>query len=472
MKSQVPLLRNAASLILSQFLTKLINISVSVAMVRWLGARDLGRYSYILAFSFPFGAVADFGLASLGVREISRDRTQEATILAALTRLFLTLAASSVAVMMLLAVAIRHEAWALAGLALAGLSTLLAAMTTPSLVALTAREALHLVAFFRVLATLLGSLATLGVLLAGGSVMSLLLAAAVTSGVMCGVACYLAGLPLAAKSPPLSTHLHLLRQAIPFGLLAIAYAVYYRLDMIILEWLRGSYDVGMYAAAYRFLDATALLAASVGGPFYPRLSRLMVDAPGEARDILEAAWRPLLALGLPASIGMCVLGPPLIRLLFGDGFGRAGDYLQILSWAVLPLLWGNLINHALTAADQVRALVGVYGVGILLNGLGNLLLVPWAGGMGASLALVLSEWVLLGLTFHRLRRRLGIRLSLNGLWRYGVAATILALTLIISREQGLAAAIPLGVIAYLGGLALLGVSKSGDIAAVRRLWTQ
>jgi O-antigen/teichoic acid export membrane protein len=234
--------------------------------------------------------------------------------------------------------------------------------------------------------------------------------------------------------------------------------------MIILEWLRGSYDVGMYAAAYRFLDATALLAASVAGPFYPRLSRLMVDAPDQARDILEAAWRPLLALGLPASIGMCVLGPPLIRLLFGDGFGRAGDYLQILSWAALPLLWGNLINHALTAADQVRALVRVYGIGILL-------LVPWAGGMGASLALVLSEWVLLGLTFHRLRRRLGIRLNLDGVWRYGVAATVLALTLTISREHGLAAAIPLGVIAYLGGLALLGVSKGGDLAALKRLWT-
>ena len=64
------LLRNAAALLASQGITKLLNIGVSIAVVRWLGARDLGRYSYVLAFCHPFGALADFGLGTLGAAKV------------------------------------------------------------------------------------------------------------------------------------------------------------------------------------------------------------------------------------------------------------------------------------------------------------------------------------------------------------------------------------------------------------------
>src|SRR5207249_1529950 len=83
----------------------------------------------------------------------------------------------------------------------------------------------------------------------------------------------------------------LLRRAVPFGLLVAGFALYYRVDMVMLEWLAAPGDLGRYAAAYRFLDAVIALAAALGGPLFPRLSSVALTAPGEARRLLEAGWR-------------------------------------------------------------------------------------------------------------------------------------------------------------------------------------
>ena len=43
--------RNIAALVTAQVVIKVINFGVSLAAVRFLGAQELGRYAYILAFA-------------------------------------------------------------------------------------------------------------------------------------------------------------------------------------------------------------------------------------------------------------------------------------------------------------------------------------------------------------------------------------------------------------------------------------
>jgi len=187
------IVRNAGALVASQLVTKVLNLAVSVALVRWLGAHELGRYAYVLAFSFPFGAVADFGLTTLAIREISRDRAREAVVVATLSRLTTTLAALSVATMLVLTAAVERDVAVVGAIALAGLSSVIASLTSPSLVVLTAREQMHWLSLFRIAASAVGSLLTLGVLLAGGRLIPLLLASVATGGLMLAVARALAG---------------------------------------------------------------------------------------------------------------------------------------------------------------------------------------------------------------------------------------------------------------------------------------
>lgn len=469
---QGTLLFNLTALVSSQALIKLINFAVSIAVVRYLGAQELGRYAYVLAFAYPFGILADFGLATYAIREISRDPARESEIVASLWRALLLLSGVGSAAMMSVAIMAGHDTTTMLCMGLAALSMLLSAATTPFIVVLTAREDLHLVSMYRVVTSILVALATVIVLLQEGASLGLLTVSAAVNGLMLVFARFLAG---SAPSSPavLSTRAWtMIRQALPFGLLMLGYALYYRVDMIMLHWLREPRDVGLYAAAYRFLDAVIILAASIGGPFYPRLSSMVGRDQQGVRNLLEGTWKPLLVLGLPVMLGTYFLADSLAQALFGDEFVEAGVVLKVLILGSMPLIWINIPNQALLAADVVLPLARVYGLSVLVNVLLNIVLIPRWGPVGAAVATVACEWLNLALVVRMVRREFGLSFSYEGLWRYILAALAMSVVVWLGRDMSLAVVILLGLVAYAGGLMLLGFLRSPDLLTVRRLLTQ
>jgi O-antigen/teichoic acid export membrane protein len=261
----------------------------------------------------------------------------------------------------------------------------------------------------------------------------------------------------------------MLRRAVPFGLLMAGFALYYRIDMVMLEWLATPGDLGRYAAAYRFLDAVIVLAASLGGPLFPRLSSVAVSAPAEARRLLEAGWRPLLALGLPLTIGTLAVADDIVALLFGAQFAGAGRLLRLLILGTLPLFWVNVASHALIAADRVWALVGVYALSVLVNVVGNAVLVPRWGAAGAAMATVACEWLNLVLVVRLLRGAFGVRLSATGLWRYAAAIVVMLALVWLARPLGVLTTVALAAAGYAAALWALGYTRSAEHVLVKRL---
>src|SRR2546422_11398767 len=161
------LFRNVTALVSAQVVIKVVNFAVSIAVVRYLGAQELGRYAYVLAFAYPFGILAEFGLGTFAIREISRDSARELEVMALLQRALILLSCASVLAMMGLAVMVRHDVTTIVGIAVAGLSRLLSAGTTPGVVVLSARGEIHFVSLQKAAAAPLGAVAA-GVLLLWG----------------------------------------------------------------------------------------------------------------------------------------------------------------------------------------------------------------------------------------------------------------------------------------------------------------
>ena len=65
---------NFLSLAGSQFISRIVQLAIFVYLARFLGKNDFGIFSFGLAFAFLFVIIADFGLSTLIVREISRDK--------------------------------------------------------------------------------------------------------------------------------------------------------------------------------------------------------------------------------------------------------------------------------------------------------------------------------------------------------------------------------------------------------------
>jgi O-antigen/teichoic acid export membrane protein len=466
------LFRNVSALVLAQGVTKILNFAVSLVLVRYLGVEELGRYSYIIAYAYPFGALADFGVAAYSIREISRNLGRASVVLAVLQRAVLLLGGATAIAMIGLAMLTRHDTLTTACIVVVALTNLVSAATTPFVVSMTAREDLHLVSVYRVAAAALGVIATVAVLFWGGGVFALF---AVTAGVniaMWFVGRRLAGVSIPSVHVPLAAVRPMIGRAAPFGFLLLGFALYYRIDMIMLRWLRDESAVGLYSAAYRFLDAVILLAATLGGPLYPRLSNMMERDLDGVRNLLENTWKPMLALGLPVAIGTFFVAQPLTVGLFGHEFVDAGPLLQILIWGSLPILLINIPSHALNAADRVWTLAGVFGLSALVNVLVNFVLIPRWGAVGASIATVLCEWLILLLVTLLVHREVKVPFSLQGLWRYFLAAAGMALVLGLTSGSGLVLELSAGIMTYVGCLLLLGYWRSADMLAVRRLLAQ
>src|SRR2546427_8080200 len=123
--------RNVTALVSAQVVIKVVNFAVSIAVVRYLGSQELGRYAYVLAFAYPFGILAEFGLGTFAIREISRDSARELEVMALLQRALILLSCASVLAMMGLAGMVRHDVTTIVGIAGAGRSTLRSAGTPP-----------------------------------------------------------------------------------------------------------------------------------------------------------------------------------------------------------------------------------------------------------------------------------------------------------------------------------------------------
>lgn len=213
----------------------------------------------------------------------------------------------------------------------------------------------------------------------------------------------------------------LIRGAAPFALAFVTLTVFYKVDVLIVDALRGPRAVGIYTAAYKFIDVTHALALVGIGALYPRLSRLLHgNVPRGARS----AARALELITLPAVMATGLLaigGPRIVTLAFGGEYAAAGGVLTVLALAIPFLATNLLMGYVLGARNRMQWVAAAYGVGLLAKVLGDLVLIRTWGEIGAAAGMLGAEVVTASLLLGVLVTREGIRPRLRAVLVPGAA---------------------------------------------------
>lgn len=204
----------------------------------------------------------------------------------------------------------------------------------------------------------------------------------------------------------------IIRQSWPLGAMLVINAIYFRIDAVMLSYMRSASEVGFYGLSYKIMESLLFFPAMLGGILLPALSRHFANNRAQAADLLHQSLRLTLTFATFSTLLLAAYPQLFIYLITFTDFSSYTDaipLLRILSLATGIIFIGNIIGFALVAAGQQKQLLYLYSILALANSLGNLLLIPRFGAPAAAWTTVATELAALTTAFLLLSSHLPLR---------------------------------------------------------------
>lgn len=184
-----------------------------------------------------------------------------------------------------------------------------------------------------------------------------------------------------------------IRSVLPFALIILLMSAHNRMDGFMLERLRqdGAHQAGLYAAAYRLLDAGNMIGYLTASFLVPFMAKHLANKQLIQATVLSARFLLLLAGGV-ASVFVIVFANETIALLYPTLTVEGVPVLQACM-AVLPAyLLLHIYGSVLTAAAQLKSFIFLLALAVAVNLLLNLWLIPLHGARGSCIAALVSQY--------------------------------------------------------------------------------
>lgn len=227
-----------------------------------------------------------------------------------------------------------------------------------------------------------------------------------------------------------------LRDTLPIAISIVLNLIYFRADTIILRMSQGTYDVGLYGAAYKILEILNTFPLMFVGLLLPALGAAFASNDhGTFQRIFQKGFNLLLMAIMPLIIGGCFLAVPILTLIGGREYAPAAPVFRLLLIAVGALFLNSLSGHTVTIINRQRQMVWAY-LAVAVVGLATyLILIPRLSLYGAALGTIVSECLTAILGYILVLRAMRFRLQLVLVPKILLSAAIMTGLFYLLRHQ-------------------------------------
>ncbi len=209
----------------------------------------------------------------------------------------------------------------------------------------------------------------------------------------------------------------ILKQSAPFALLVLLMASYNRIDPILLRRLASDAEAGIYAGAFRLLDALTMVCYLVSVPLLPVFSKIFADMgrrqpacdttqpPSHSatlhsplstlhsplQDTLRLVFWPMMLFAAGAAVLCALWAEPLMALLYHGSGEPYVPVFRIVIFGLIPIGLTYIFGTLLTADGRLRQLNLFAASSLVLNVAVNLLLIPRFGAVGSAWASLTAQ---------------------------------------------------------------------------------
>lgn len=187
-----------------------------------------------------------------------------------------------------------------------------------------------------------------------------------------------------------------LKQSYPFALLILLMSFYNRIDSVMIERLLpdplGKEQAGIYAQAFRLLDAFAMFGALFAGLLLPIFARMIK----KHEDIGQMTQFSFLLIFVPAilvAVSSNFYGEEIMQLLYHEHIQQSAQIFGILMIGFVGIATTYIFGTLLTANASMKELNLMAFFGMVINFLLNFILIPRIQAVGSAYASLTTQLI-------------------------------------------------------------------------------
>jgi O-antigen/teichoic acid export membrane protein len=201
--------------------------------------------------------------------------------------------------------------------------------------------------------------------------------------------------------------LMIIKKSLPFALLVLLMAQYNRIDTVIIERILpeniGNIQVGIYAQAYRLLDAANMIAYLFAVLLLPLFSH-MIKFNLSVENLAKTSFSLLFAISVVVAIGSYFYSAELMNWLypqheneslheFSTRIHESGVVFSRLMFSFVAISATYVFGTLLTANGDLKKLNIIAGSGVIISLSINLFLVPRLLAVGSAYASLSAQFI-------------------------------------------------------------------------------
>jgi O-antigen/teichoic acid export membrane protein len=402
--------------VFSKATTVIFGLLTTILLTGYLGREGFGDYMFVITLVILFGAFADWGTMTIGVREAAKYKNEQGQILANIFLVRLALSLIAVVLMALAALILplrsANPEFLRQAILIGSLVTFLFATKASFGIIFQTNLVMQKLALVDITTSILTYLLSLFFVMKGLSLIWL-----VTAVVLANITAFFLAWYLASKTVKLRFLINrefiksFIKESIPMGLLLLVFTIDNKIDTVMLGSIKGSGPVGIYAVAYRIYDVLILGAAYLMISLLPVFSRYSDVSKWRSKliRIYQKAFDILVIMGVGVLVGTFLLAPLMVRVITQQRFEEFIDavfVLRILSLSLFLAYFNHLIGYTIVALGHQRFYLLIAIAALTFNVVANLLIIPLFSYFGAAWVTVFTEGLILVIAFLFISRLL------------------------------------------------------------------
>ncbi|MCA1758930.1 MAG: oligosaccharide flippase family protein, partial [Bacteroidales bacterium] len=190
-----------------------------------------------------------------------------------------------------------------------------------------------------------------------------------------------------------------LRKSYPYALLILLMSFYNRIDGVMLERLLpeplGKQQAGIYAQAFRLLDAVSMFGVMVAGLLLPIFAK-MIKQREPVEQMIKLSFTFLFVTAVVVAVSSIFYDIEIMEVLYHSNTEHSSEILGILMTGFIGIATTYVFGTLLTANGSMKQLNIMAFIGMVINVTLNLILIPRYQAFGSAYASLFTQIVTAG----------------------------------------------------------------------------